>query len=115
MSTALVETRNDVGRAGTMPPARASALSGRPTCLIYRVDKWWVLELDRISAGTRGSIPPGVFHTFRALTLAISFAENRGLDYRIIYPKPLFVNRRRKYIAALRPTRQDRARSSITH
>jgi hypothetical protein len=109
MPTVLAETREDIGRTGTMPPARSAALSGRPTCLIYRVDKWWVLELDRISAWTEGAVLPGVFHTFRALPLAISFAENRGLDYRIIHPKPLFLNRRRKYIARLRPTRQDRA------
>jgi hypothetical protein len=123
MSTTLMETKinprkttcDDVGRVGTMPPRRAAVLSGRPTCLIYRVDKWWVLELDRISAWTEGAVLPGVFHTFRALPLAISFAENRGLDYRIIHPKPLFVNRRRKYIARLRPTCADHANPYSTH
>lgn len=46
MSTVLPETqvtqmttaRNDAGRAGTRPPARAASLTGRPTCLIYRID-----------------------------------------------------------------------------
>lgn len=79
----------------------AAPLSGRPTCLIYRVDQWWVLELDRISAWTKGELPPGVFHTFRALPLAISFAESRGLDYRIIHPKRLFLEARRKRIPQL--------------
>lgn len=108
MHSTLVETQvnpmiagNDYGRAAAMPPPRVAGLSGRPTCLIYRVDRWWVLELDRISAWTEGEVPPGMFHTFRALPLAISFAETRGLDYRIIYPNPLFVERRRKRIARL--------------
>jgi len=123
MSTALPETqvtqmttaRNDAGRAGTKPPARAASLTGRPTCLIYRIDQWWVLERDGISAWTDGAVPPGVFHTFRALPLAISFAESRGLDYRIIHPKPLFLETRRKRIARLRRARKNRATLQTTH
>ena len=104
---------NDYGRTGVMPPPRTSGLSrlsSRPTCLIYRVDRWWVLELDRISAWTESEAPPGVFHTFRALPLAISFAESRGLDYRIIHPKPLFVERRRKRLARLQRSSTDQAK-----
>jgi hypothetical protein len=116
MCSTLVETQmsstmagDDFGRTGVMPPPRTAGLSGRPTCLIYRIDRWWVLELDRISAWTEGEVPPGVFHTFRALPLAISYAETRGLDYRIIHPKPLFVERRRKRIARLRRDSKDQA------
>ena len=122
MYSTLVETQvgptiagNDYGRTGVIPPPRTSGLSGRPTCLIYRVDRWWVLELDRISAWTESEVPPGVFHTFRALPLAISFAETRGVDYRIIHPKPLFVERRRKRIARLRRAPKDLASLPSTH
>lgn len=122
MYSTLVETQvrptiagNDYGPTGVLQPPRMAGLSGRPTCRIYRVDRWWVLELDRISAWTVGEVPPGVFHTFRALPLAISFAETRGLDYRIIHPKPLFVERRRKRIARLRRGSKDQASLAITH
>jgi hypothetical protein len=74
-----------------------------------------VLELDRIGAWIEGALFPGVFHTFRSLSLAVGFAESRGLDYRIIHPKPLFLAKRRKRIGRIRPERNERPTLPSTH
>src|SRR5947207_11368989 len=71
-------------------PGRDGALSGRPSCRIYRAKQAWVLEFDSV---TGGWIDPACAAasddgrlTFPTLVAAIAYAERYGLDYRIVPP-----------------------------
>jgi hypothetical protein len=66
-------------------------LSGRPFCRIYHLVQRWVLEIDPASAGwlepsQGGSGKAGRRLIFQTLTEAIGYAEQHGLDYRVVPP-----------------------------
>jgi hypothetical protein len=86
-------------RCGDAKPPLAwgpsNSLSGRPTCQIYRLDKTWILQLDKSSAWIPNAIGPGTFRTFRTLAAAIRFADRYGLDYRILPGRPFLIRKAR--------------------
>lgn len=82
--------------SGAHMAGRQDGLSGRPSCRIYPVGKFWRLELERRSGWLAGLDLPGNFRLFMSLGAAVGFAEAHGLDYRIIRPMPFFVGNRRR-------------------
>ncbi|HET6390354.1 hypothetical protein [Hyphomicrobium sp.] len=94
--TAVLPAADGYGSAVT---ARQGRLSGRPSCRIFPVGKGWGLELERMSAWLVGLPLPGGFRFFKSLAAAVGFAEEHGLDYRIIRPSALSkIGRRRRPI-----------------
>ena len=81
------------------PPSLTSVrgeLSGRPTCRIYLADSFWILQPDRASAWLADPIGPGTYKRFRTLGAAVRFADQHGLDYRIVKRRPLLITNVRR-------------------
>lgn len=105
MATQTVPPAADV--SGALNSGRLDSLSGRPSCRIYPVGRGWGLAIERSSAWLAGFDLPGNFRFFRSLAAAVSFAESRGLDYRIIRPTTFWgANRRRPWDSVKRRERR---------
>lgn len=70
-------------------PRQLGGLSGRPGCRIYARDDVWVLELDAPSGGwLDDSDDVRKRLIFPTLIAAVGYAEQHGLDYRIVLARP---------------------------
>jgi hypothetical protein len=95
-----------------LAPRAAGGLSGRPRCRIFPVGRRWVLQVEAASGWLHGSVEPAPRLTFPSLAVAVSFAEQHGYDYRIIFPSP--VTHIAERIGSASPHRDKAATKSAT-
>lgn len=75
-------------RRPPVPPRTASGFSGRRFCKIFPCGDQWLLRLEK--GGWSPSVADDRSHkTFPTLTAAITYAVQRGLNYRVVHVPPI--------------------------